>query len=102
MLDVEERDRYDRVLAYVYRADDGLFVNLAMATDGYAGVRIAAALASVAALAMAPAALAQDFPSKPVRWIVPSAPGDGGDQNAPALRADIDAKLEALAKQMPR
>ena len=38
VLDVEERDRYDRVLAYVYRADDGLFVNLAMATDGYAGV----------------------------------------------------------------
>ena len=35
-LDAEARDRYDRLLAYVYRADDGLFVNLAMVRDGYA------------------------------------------------------------------
>jgi micrococcal nuclease len=34
--DVERRDRYDRVLAYVYRASDGLFVNLALAREGYA------------------------------------------------------------------
>jgi micrococcal nuclease len=34
--DVETRDRFDRLLAYVYRADDGRFVNLAMVTDGYA------------------------------------------------------------------
>lgn len=34
--DVEPRDRYDRLLAYVYRAEDGQFVNLAMVTDGYA------------------------------------------------------------------
>ena len=34
--DVEARDRYDRLLAYVYRASDGLFVNLAMAKEGYA------------------------------------------------------------------
>ena len=34
--DVEARDRYERLLAYVYRADDDLFVNLAMARDGYA------------------------------------------------------------------
>lgn len=34
--DVEARDRFDRLLAYVYRADDGLFVNLAMVADGYA------------------------------------------------------------------
>lgn len=34
--DAEERDRYDRILAYVYR-EDGLFVNLAMVADGYAG-----------------------------------------------------------------
>lgn len=34
--DVETRDRYDRLLAYVYRAEDGEFVNLAMVTDGYA------------------------------------------------------------------
>jgi micrococcal nuclease len=34
--DVEARDRYDRLLAYVLRASDGLFVNLAMVSDGYA------------------------------------------------------------------
>ena len=34
--DVEERDRYDRLLAYVYRASDGLFVNLELARGGYA------------------------------------------------------------------
>jgi micrococcal nuclease len=34
--DVEERDRYDRVLAYVYRVEDGLFVNLELARAGYA------------------------------------------------------------------
>jgi micrococcal nuclease len=34
--DVEARDRYGRLLAYIYRASDGLFVNLAMARDGYA------------------------------------------------------------------
>ena len=34
--DVEARDRYGRLLAYVYRASDGLFVNLALACDGYA------------------------------------------------------------------
>jgi micrococcal nuclease len=33
--DVEERDRYDRLLAYVYR-DDGLFVNLVLAKGGFA------------------------------------------------------------------
>jgi len=34
--DVEERDQYGRLLAYVYRARDNLFVNLALARDGYA------------------------------------------------------------------
>ena len=34
--DVEARDRYDRLLAYVYRTADGLFVNLAMAREGFA------------------------------------------------------------------
>ncbi|HYD09514.1 MAG TPA: thermonuclease family protein [Acidimicrobiales bacterium] len=34
--DVEARDRYDRLLAYVYRESDALFVNLAMARDGFA------------------------------------------------------------------
>jgi micrococcal nuclease len=36
--DVEARDRYDRLLAYVYRASDDLFVNLQQALDGYADV----------------------------------------------------------------
>lgn len=34
--DVAPVDRYGRTLAYVYRLDDGIFVNLAMARDGYA------------------------------------------------------------------
>ncbi len=34
--DVEAHDRYDRLLAYVYRVSDGVFVNLALARDGYA------------------------------------------------------------------
>ena len=34
--DVEARDPYDRLLAYVYRADDGLFVNLELARLGFA------------------------------------------------------------------
>lgn len=36
--DVEARDRYSRLLAYVYRADDGAFVNLELVRDGFAAV----------------------------------------------------------------
>jgi hypothetical protein len=36
--DVEARDDYDRLLAYVYRADDGLFVNLEIVAQGYANL----------------------------------------------------------------
>lgn len=36
--DVEARDRYDRLLAYVFRRSDSLFVNLAMVEDGFAEV----------------------------------------------------------------
>ena len=36
--DVEARDQYDRLLAYVYRASDGAFVNLQLVNDGYASV----------------------------------------------------------------
>ena len=35
-LDVEPRDKFDRLLAYVFRSDDDLFVNRAMVADGYA------------------------------------------------------------------
>jgi micrococcal nuclease len=34
--DVEPRDKYGRLLAYVYRASDGLFVELELARRGYA------------------------------------------------------------------
>jgi len=34
--DVDARDRYQRLLAYVYRKRDGLFVNLELAKDGFA------------------------------------------------------------------
>ncbi len=34
--DVEERDRYGRLLAYVYRQPDDLFVNLDLVRGGYA------------------------------------------------------------------
>jgi micrococcal nuclease len=34
--DAEARDDYGRLLAYVYRARDGLFVNLELARDGFA------------------------------------------------------------------
>ena len=36
--DVEARDRYDRLLAYVYKVDDGTFVNRALAEQGFAEV----------------------------------------------------------------
>jgi micrococcal nuclease len=34
--DAEARDRYGRLLAYLYRVDDGLFVNAALIEGGYA------------------------------------------------------------------
>jgi micrococcal nuclease len=34
--DLEARDRYGRLLAYVFRQPDDLFVNLSLATDGFA------------------------------------------------------------------
>jgi micrococcal nuclease len=36
--DVERTDRYGRTLAYVYRLDDGLFVNAELLAQGYAQV----------------------------------------------------------------
>jgi micrococcal nuclease len=36
--DVEERDRYGRLLAYVYREPDGLFVNAELVKRGFATV----------------------------------------------------------------
>ncbi len=34
--DIEARDQYDRLLLYIYRADDGLFVNRWMVENGFA------------------------------------------------------------------
>lgn len=55
---VEARDRYGRLLAYVYRAGDGLFVNEALVRGGYAttltiapNVRFAERFAAVASQA---------------------------------------------------
>lgn len=36
--DVEQRDHYGRLLAYVYRAPDGLFVNRSLVEEGYASI----------------------------------------------------------------
>lgn len=36
--DETERDQYDRILGYVYRVSDGVFVNLEMIREGYAEV----------------------------------------------------------------
>ena len=38
--DIESRDQYDRLLAYVVRSSDQLFVNLDLLERGYAGVMI--------------------------------------------------------------
>lgn len=37
--DVEARDRYERLLAYVFRASDDLHVNLALVQEGFAEAR---------------------------------------------------------------
>ncbi len=34
--DIERRDKYGRLLAYVYRVDDGLFINEVIIKNGYA------------------------------------------------------------------
>jgi micrococcal nuclease len=58
VLDVEPRDRFGRLLAYVYRARDGLFVNAALVRGGFArtltippNVRFAARFRALAAQA---------------------------------------------------
>ena len=38
VLDAEHRDRYGRLLAYVYRRRDGLFVNAALVREGFATI----------------------------------------------------------------
>jgi len=56
VFDVERRDRFGRLLAYVYRARDGVFVNAALVRGGFArtltippNVRFAGRFAALAA-----------------------------------------------------
>ena len=73
--DVEARDRYARLLAYVYRKRDGLFVNLALAPDGFA-----------APLSIPPnVAHTADFTSAAARRGTPAA-ASGADAAAPTPR----------------
>lgn len=58
--DVEARDRYDRLLAYVHRAGDGLFVNLEIAASGYAEALIIEPNSTHAGAFYATAATARD------------------------------------------
>jgi micrococcal nuclease len=58
--DAEARDRYDRLLAYIHRADDGLFVNLEIAANGYAEALIIAPNSTHAGAFYAAAATARD------------------------------------------
>jgi micrococcal nuclease len=58
VIDVEPRDRFGRLLAYVYRARDGLFVNAELVRRGFArtltippNVRFAARFRALAAQA---------------------------------------------------
>lgn len=39
-VDAEARDHYGRLLAYVYRADDSVFVNAALLSEGFADLSI--------------------------------------------------------------
>ncbi|MBI4193845.1 MAG: tripartite tricarboxylate transporter substrate binding protein [Betaproteobacteria bacterium] len=60
-------------------------------------VRIPAAVSKVAFVAMVlasagPASSAQEFPSRPVRFISPMAPGGGGDLNARRLAEQLRSK----------
>ena len=43
----------------------------------------------------APAAWAQAWPSKPIRWVVPSTPGDGSDVTGGVLGSEFVAKSPA-------
>jgi tripartite-type tricarboxylate transporter receptor subunit TctC len=52
-----------------------------------------AVLAPLAALLVAGPALGQPFPNKPLRWIVPSAPGDGSDITGRILAERVSREL---------
>lgn len=75
--DEEARDRYGRLLVYVWRRDDGLFVNGALVADGYARtLSIAPNRAHAADLA---ATAADARARRAGLWgACPAAPGSGG------------------------
>lgn len=56
-------------------------------------MRLPVLLALMAAAALITGAHAQSYPSKPVRWIVPSAPGDGSDITARLLGERVGRAL---------
>ncbi len=55
--------------------------------------RLALALLAAAATLGAPAAMAQDYPTKPIEMIVPTAPGGGGDVVARILAGFLEPRL---------
>ena len=55
--------------------------------------RLIAALCALAAVAAAPAALAQKYPSKPIRLVVGYSPGGGNDLIARIVAAKLQGKL---------
>ena len=55
--------------------------------------RFAALFSTLALCAAATGAAAQAWPSKPIRWVVPSAPGDGSDSTGRLIAEKISREL---------
>lgn len=77
--DVEARDHYGRLLGYLYRRSDGLFVNLVLAQEGYANV--ATYLPNVAHTAEFVAAVADARASGRGLWSACPAPARSPPKN---------------------
>ncbi|MDQ1439447.1 MAG: micrococcal nuclease [Acidimicrobiaceae bacterium] len=93
--DVEARDRYGRLLAYVYRPSDGLFVNLALARDGYAApLTIPPNVAHSGEFA---AASGQARLARRGLWAACGGPHERGSGGAAAARAGAGANEQAVA-----
>jgi micrococcal nuclease len=83
--DVEARDKYGRLLAYVYRARDGAFVNLALAREGDAGpLTIAPNVAHAEEVA---AAVGQARQARLGLWGRCAGPHDPGPSRSPPTAA---------------
>lgn len=105
--DAERRDRYGRLLAYVYRADDGLFVNAELVEQGYAQVStVPPNVAHADELVMLArdardagrglwSACSEDGPGSSAGASPPAVPGEGCDANyegacVPPYPPDVD------------